>query len=352
MSCFEENEISIKANGGTEIAKRRLAELLPQDLMDNFQVVSSRIRELKEDKIRIFWANDLPQDPESAQIKDAAFRNKFHKLVFISDWQYEQYRTVLNVPYSDHSVVIETGIDPILFPDSGEIGSRFDSSYEIAKQDAPIRLVYTSTPQRGLNLLVPVFLKLHETFGSDIHLDVFSSFKLYGWDAQDEQFHSLFETIKNHPAMTYHEIVSNKDLKEFLLKCHIFAYPSTWPETSCRALIEAMSAGLLCVHPNFAAMPLTSGGLNLMYQGDVDIQKHANIFASALNQSVLMIKNRDAIFKSRIEFNKHYADSRFSIEKISSQWKLLLEGLVAQYPVDKRSVPEKVFSYRTIQRSA
>ena len=38
---FEENEISKNANGGTEIAKRKLASIIDPNLLDNFQIISS-----------------------------------------------------------------------------------------------------------------------------------------------------------------------------------------------------------------------------------------------------------------------------------------------------------------------
>jgi UDP-glucose:(glucosyl)LPS alpha-1,2-glucosyltransferase len=336
MSGFEENEISENANGGTEIAKRRLAQLIPSDVLDHFQIVSSRIRNLYDDKIRIFYAHDLPQDPESSQLKDEVFRKKFHKIVFISDWQYEQYRMVLGIPYSEHSVVIESGIDPV---DVDLLGKPKDV----------VNCVYTSTPQRGLDILVPVFDKVSENF--DTHLHVFSSYKLYGWADRDQEFEPLFDVIRNHPKMTYHEVVPNEELKEFLKNAHIFAYPCTWPETSCRAMIEAMSAGLVCVHPNYAALPLTSGGMNFMYNGDQDKNKHASLFAHALVQGIQLVKTNDTAYQNRIMFNKHFADTRFHIDKIKFQWEGLLKELLHKFPTgEMRKVPEKIFSYQTIQR--
>lgn len=54
MSMFEENEVSKNAFGGTELAKRKLAAILDPSLLDDFQVICSRPRELDESKIRIF----------------------------------------------------------------------------------------------------------------------------------------------------------------------------------------------------------------------------------------------------------------------------------------------------------
>jgi hypothetical protein len=144
MSGFEENEISANANGGTEIAKRKLAGLIKPELLEQTQIVCSRVRDLEEDKIRIFWCHDLPHDPESQLFKDESYRDKFHHFVFISNWQYEQYRTVLGFPYSQKCTVLESGFDPIKV------------DWEKKKSDT-IRFCYTSTPQRGLNLLIPTF---------------------------------------------------------------------------------------------------------------------------------------------------------------------------------------------------
>lgn len=334
MSAFEENEISLKANGGTEIAKRKLAEIIDPELLSHFQIISSRVRELDPTKIRIFWAHDLAEDPESQKFRDQQFQNSFHKFVFISDWQYQRYQLVHGMPYNTKSVVLESGIEPA--PDD----------VIKMKDKEKIRLVYTSTPQRGLDILVPVFEYLADKH-DDIHLDVFSSFKIYGWEDADKQFEPLYDQIRNHPKMTYHGFVPNKDLKDHLNKCHILAYPSTWIETSCRAMLEAMSAGLVCVHPNLGALPETSGGLNIMYHGDADDKtNHANIFVNHLNGAINFVRSVNHIHMQN--FNKTFVDSRYNISRIKNLWEMMLKDLVAKYPDEaSRAIPKQQYVYRT-----
>lgn len=334
MIGFEENEISKNAFGGTELAKRKLAEIIDPELLANFQIVCSRQREFEWDKIRIFWAHDLAEDPESKKFQDKEFQDSFHKYVFISDWQYQRYQMVHGIPYDNKSIILESGIEPapetcLQKPDDGKI-----------------RLVYTSTPQRGLEILVPVFNELAKMH-PDIHLDVFSSFKIYGWDKADEQFEPLYDIIRNHPQMTYHGFVPNAELKEHLNKADIFAYPSIWLETSCRAMLEAMSAGLICVHPNFGALAETSGSLNVMYHGDWNNRDvHANLFANHLNATIDFVRNKNHI--PMINFNKAYVDSRYNITRVKNQWELMLRQLLAQYPdVESRGKPKQQFVYRT-----
>jgi glycosyltransferase involved in cell wall biosynthesis len=334
MSGFEENEISEKAFGGTELAKRKLANLIDPELLNQFQIICSRPRELEMDKIRIFWSHDLPEDPECKKFQEDSFKENFHKFVYISNWQYSRFQLIHGFPYDSKSIVLEHGIDPA------------STNVFESKPKDKIRLVYTSTPQRGLEILVPVFKKLAET-NPDIHLDVFSSFKIYGWEDSDTIFQPLYDEISNHPQMTYHGFVPNDELQKHLTTAHIFAYPSIWMETACRAMIEAMSAGLLCVHPNFGALSETSGGLNIMYQGDyLNKVNHANIFAQHLSAAIDIVRKNE--HEQMVSFNKTYVDSRFNIERVKAQWTNMLNNLLKQYPtIESRGKPKKQFVYRT-----
>jgi glycosyltransferase involved in cell wall biosynthesis len=334
MSGFEENEISKNAFGGTEIAKRKLASIIDPKLLENFQIICSRPREFEMDKIRLFWCHDLPEDPESKKFADASWRENLHKTVFISDWQYQRYQLIHGVPYNQKSIVLESGIEPAP-----------EEAFDI-KDKEKIRITYTSTPQRGLDILVPVFEKIAET-NPNIHLDVFSSFKIYGWDDADKQFEPLYDRIRRHPQMTYHGFVPNEDLKAYLNTAHIFAYPSIWIETSCRAMLEAMSAGLVCVHPNYGALAETSGGLNIMYHGDnQDKAVHANVFAAHLASAIKFVEDNN--HEPMIHFNKVFVDSRYDINRIKNLWEMMLNDLLARYPtVESRGIPKEQFIYRT-----
>lgn len=335
MIGFEENEISIKANGGTELAKRRLAELIDPELLKNFQIICSRQREYDIEKIRVFWCHDLPEDPESQKFRDDEFQRNIHKYIFISNWQFQRYQLMHGVRYDGKSDVIESGIEPA------------PSSALIKPDDGKIHIVYTSTPQRGLQILVPVFKHLAQQY-PNIHLHVYSSFKIYGWDEMDKQFEPLYDEIRNHPQMTYHGFVPNEQLKEDLNKYHVFAYPSIWLETSCRSMLESMSAGLVCVHPSFGALPETSGGLNIMYRGDeVDVNHHATILNQHLEAGIRLVMDNKQ--KDMINFNKIYIDGRYNIKRIVGQWEVMLKDLLWRYPTVESRYPEKKqFVYRTL----
>lgn len=329
---LEYNELSKDSNGGTEITSRGLFSKLEKSELDGLQIISSRVRNLEENNIRILWLHDLANDPESQLLRDENNRNKFHKLVFSSNWQYQHFRDYLGVPYSFHSTVIETGVEPIEF---------------IEKPKDKIRLIYTSTPHRGLSILVPVFIELAKN-NPDIELNVFSSFKLYGpsWAGRDEPFEALFQQCRDHPQINYHGASPREDVIEAYKQAHIFAYPSIWPETSCRSLIEGMSAGCLCVHPNFAALTDTSGGLTVQYDGDhTNHNLHAGIFADALQHTINQVRTTDVTPMTR--FIKSYADTRFSWDNVILKWKSLIAHLKAT--VNDTSFPQDILTIKSGQ---
>jgi UDP-glucose:(glucosyl)LPS alpha-1,2-glucosyltransferase len=303
-------EIAKNANGGTEQMLRRIYDRVPRELLEQTQIIPTRIaNELDPNKIRIAYIHDLPQDPSVSYLANGGW-NKFHKIVFVSNWQMQAFINVYNIPWSK-CVVIQNGIVPI-------------ESHE-KPSDGKIRLIYTSTPHRGLGILANVFAKLCERY-DNLELDVFSSFKLYGWEDRDEHFKELFKFLEQHPNIKYHGSTSNEEVREALKRANIFAYPSIWTETSCLCLIEAMSAGLMCVHPNNGALYETASNLTNMYQYDETVERHAQVFYEILS-STIETYNHDEI-KSRIEVQKSYTNTFYNIDVKALQWKYLIESLL------------------------
>jgi glycosyltransferase involved in cell wall biosynthesis len=324
---FERNETNQHSMGGTEILTETLAAKLDNELLKDFQIISSRVKsELDPEKIRIFWAHDLPGDPESKFMANKNEMNKFHKYVFVSNWQMQAYINAYNLPWSK-CTVIHNAIEP--FP-----------AKEKPSPDDGIRIIYHSTPHRGLNILVSVIDHLSKKH-KNIHLDVFSSFQLYGWAQRDKEYENIFKVIEEHPNMTNHGTQPNSVIREYLEKSHIFAYPSIWPETSCLCLLEAMSAGNICIHSNFAALYETAGHWTHMYQMNEDQNAHASTIHGILDQT---IENID-IMMPRTQSAKAYVDLFHSWPVKTNEWTALLKSL--QIQIVDRSMPEEVFSYST-----
>ncbi len=319
------NEISDKSSGGTELLCRRLEAGLPKELLDQVQIVPSRLYgELDETKVRILYLHDLPNDPESQKILSNGGWRKFHRIVCVSQWQMQAYINTYQIPWSKF-LVIPNSIEPIAST------SEFMSSGET-------RFIYHTTPHRGLDILVPVFERLCETH-TNIFLDVYSSFKAYGWDDRDKPYEELFAKIEAHPNMRYHGFQPNDVVREALAKADVFAYPNTWPETSCLALMEAMSAGLVCIHPNFGALAETAGNWTMMYQFHEDKREHAGILHAVIEG---FLNSDREIHRIQCINQKAYADIFYNTNSRLAQWENILGSLTAE----PRGFPKEMFQYR------
>lgn len=304
------DELSENAMGGTEMMKHGLYERLPDDIKDEVQIICSRVRNVDTKRPSILWLHDMFNDPEAVHLKEQDSRDRFAKLVFVSNWQFNTYNMAMGVPYSE-SVVLRNAIDPI-------------EKHEKPK-DGPIRLIYHTTPHRGLELLVPAFEAV-AAYHEDIHLDVYSSFEAYGWPQRDEPYQELFDRIRNHDKMTYHGYQPNDVVRKALKEAHIFAYPSIWQETSCIAAIEAMSAGCAIVCPNYGALPETTSNFAFMYQFHEDVNTHANVFAKSLDNVINIFKQDRENMSARMQFQKMYADNFYSWDQRVREWETLIRG--------------------------
>ena len=316
-----------KPMGGTELLLARLQSSVD---LEGVQIIPSRLEELQDDKIRIYWCHDNADDPMYNHLRNEGWR-KFHKIVFVSYLQQQEFINRFGILPSC-CTVMHNAIVPIAV-------NIDEKNYD------RIELVYLSTPHRGLGLLVHVFQKLTEKYGDGIHLHVYSSLKLYGRDEQDKQFEPLYDIIRNDPNMTYYGSVSNDEIRESLKTKHIFAYPSIYRETGCLCLMEAMSAGLLCVHPSLGALPETGAHWTLMYDFHENHQVHAARHHAALDQSIQMLKQQPPIIE--LKSQKSFSDLYYAWDLRALQWEGLLNELRQIYKDVDKSVPKvtPIFRY-------
>jgi glycosyltransferase involved in cell wall biosynthesis len=298
----------IGSKGGTEQMYEGLMTRLPDHLKERFNIICSRVREVDPKKRNILWLHDTFDDPESEHLKKKESLDRFEKLVFVSNYQQCTYNLGLGVPY-DKGIMIQNAIVPI-------------EQHE--KPKGTVNIIYHTTPHRGLELLVPVAEFLADK-GFDFHLDVYSSFNIYGWPARDEPYEPLFERCRNNPKITYHGFQPNSVIREALKKAHVYAYPSIWPETSAISVIEAMSAGCNVVCPTLAALPETCANFAIMYPWTEENAKHANRFAGLLS---MVIKGYwEEHNQNRLGFQKTYFDNFYNWDYRAAQWTDFLESL-------------------------
>jgi hypothetical protein len=88
------NETNARAMGGTELIATEMHKRIPQQVLEGYQIIHSRPRQLYDDLKKILILHDLAGDPEVQHLKEGGW-NKYDKLVFVSNWQMQQYKPVL-----------------------------------------------------------------------------------------------------------------------------------------------------------------------------------------------------------------------------------------------------------------
>jgi len=302
--------------GGTELMANRIERDCNQSLLSQFQIIHSRVRDLDDSKKKILVCHDLATDPEVQHLKDGGW-SKFDQIVFVSHWQREQYFMYLGVPY-DVSVVMPNAIEPI-------------EQHEKPDTKDKINLVYFATPHRGLDLLYVAFNQLAKEH-KNIHLNVYSSFDLYGWGERDSEYKSLFEALEAHPKINYSKSVSNEQIREEIKRSHILAYPSTWAETSCLVLIESMMGGLIPVHSSCGALPETSLGLTEMYDFTENPNEHAIRLYSMLTNVINAYRHPEGIklINQAKERMVSLATRKYSWELRANDWNRMIRAILTE----------------------
>jgi glycosyltransferase involved in cell wall biosynthesis len=118
--------------------------------------------------------------------------------------------------------------------------------------------VYSSTPFRGLDILVELWPRIFEgcvgIHGVKPELRVFGDMSLYR-QGNDERISNLLNTVNNLPKAKHWGAVSQKQLYEQLKQCKVMLYPNHFLETGCMAVLEALANGCWVVTTHLGALP-------------------------------------------------------------------------------------------------
>lgn len=300
--------------GGSEILLNKLYQYTDIKEYKDINIILSNpyFSNLKYTKKNILWQH-LSYSDESNLVgyKDQSFLNMISAFVYVSHWQYEKYRWIYRPPL-ENSYIIKNAIDPIQFKKK--------------EKNEKIKLIYTSTFYRGLDILLSAFKLLNR---DDIELDIYFSSKLYGnaYNKEYEKLHSdLFEEVKNTKNVNYMDFVPNNILRESFQKAHIFAYPSTFEETSCLSMIEAGAAGCRMITTNLGALFETGAEytrfVTIQSSKDLLIQKYAD----ALNEEINNYWSTQT--QSQLEKQSEYYNNFYSWEKRAKEWNTLFDKIL------------------------
>lgn len=302
----------MKPMGGTQLAYARLMEILPDWTKAKAQIIS-REEDVDHSRLQVFWTQDMPNSPRF--LADEKSRSGFDGIVFVSYWQQTVFALNARVPFSA-GTVIKNAIDPIPYT---------------PKSTDTIKLIYQSVPDRGLEILVPVFDELSKKY-DNIELDVYSNFELYAQSHRNEKYEELFDICRNHDKIDYRGTRPNPEVRDAVAKAHIFAYPSIWLETSCMSAMEAMTGRCIMVAPLHGALSETMANYALSYSWTEDVEEHKKRFKANLVEAIESV-NSDSM-GAHLDEQKRYADKFYSWENRAGEWISYIDSLTKTRKID------------------
>ena len=178
------------------------------------------------------------------------------RYLFVSRWQRDRYVERFRVPTEATAVIgnpyCERALTAIEQADKG-----FDHP----------RLIYTSTPFRGLAVLADAF-PLFREIRPDAELSVLSGMELYGQD--NAPYEELFAQIERTPGASLFKPAGKIDLYRRLSSANLFAFPSSFAETFCIAALEARILGNPLLLTTRGALPEIFEGATFFELADED----------------------------------------------------------------------------------
>ena len=271
----------------------------------------------------ILWTQHAHDQSAMRFLEHGRIQKAYDALVCVSDWH-------------AHAVRLRYGLKgtPIYVQRNG-IGPRFealaDHADEFFATKSGVRtLVYSSTPFRGLDILLDAFPHIRHAH-ADVELAVYSSLQVYN-SAGADPYQSLYDRARAMQGVRYFGSVGQAQLAHALANAHILSYPNTFPETSCITVMEAMAAGLDVITSHLAALPETGLGLAKLVPfppGPPDREKFISNFAAAIIKSLDEQKSDMLSWTgARINSARHVAAAA-NWDRRAQEWEMLAGKLVS-----------------------
>lgn len=260
-------------------------------------------------KARWFWTGDGADQYINFGLGDRRVTGRIDRLLAVSNWHAHHLCAESGFPI-ERAFVVRNGVHLPWFAGSEPRQRR--------------RLIYTSTPYRGLELVPSIYTELKNRC-TDIELHVFSGLKVYDTDTpftgpRQEEFDRLLPQLHALPDCTVHGNILQKDLSRELMRSGLYFYPNTWRETSCICCIEAKAAGCPIVTSAFGALPETVGGSGYVINEAPGSPAYQAAFVAACEK----ILNDHNVFEQLSNHGRTEACAAYSWEHVGDRFLELL----------------------------
>jgi hypothetical protein len=294
-----------------------------------------QLQSLIGDKTRlILWTQHAHDQPAVQELQNPAEQDVYDGFAFVSDWQRDRFQEHFGINLA-RSGVLRNAIAPSfcgLFPTESPI---------LPHKSQPPVLAYTSTPFRGLDLLLEVFPKIRSAIPGT-RLKVFSSMKVYQVSETEDEFDygSLYRQCQETEGVEYIGSLPQPELASELQSVMLLAYPNTFAETSCIAVMEAMASGCWIVTSNLGALPETTAGFARLISIEGDWEVYKDRFVEETVQVLTKCIATDTTdSETHLRQQVEYVNSSYTWSVRAEQWVQWLSSLCAETAVLGSQVP-------------
>lgn len=248
---------------------------------------------------------------------------RIDRFLCLSKWHRDYFLNWHSNVHPDQVLVTRNGIDL----------SRFDG----AEIRDPKRIIYSSSPDRGLQTAIYAMPRIRERVpGAELH--VFYGFenwiKSCGGDPGQldliRHLKALLSSFERH-GVVFHDRVDQATLAREFMKSSVWGYPTWFSETSCITAMEAQAAGCRIVTSPIAALNETVGDRGAMVHGDWLSEDYMRGYVDKVVSAMSLGTDDDR------ESLKRYARDNFGLDSLADEWTSLLNQIVEE--VEKDVIP-------------
>ncbi|HEY2891528.1 MAG TPA: glycosyltransferase family 4 protein [Dongiaceae bacterium] len=276
-------------------------------------------RVLRHDIRLVLWTQHADNQPAIATLSDAAERDSWSAFAFISSWQAETYRRRFGVP-AERSVILRNAMAPA-----------FAALPERPARDpaAPPLFAYTSTPFRGLDVLLDAWPAIRQGL-PQARLRVFSSMAVYQKGGDADEYAALYERCRSLAGIDYVGSLAQPALAAALQASDALTYPSTFAETSCISAIEAIAAGCLVLTTDLGALKETTAGFARLLRLPPSRGDLAGLYAAMVVAEWQQAAASPAVQRARIAAQRDFMQRNATWSVRAPEWVAFLNRVVAE----------------------
>ena len=300
------------------------------DAVISISTGSTKLRQIGVTRPLILWTGHDVDRPAVESLREGAERFLWDEFVLVSDWQAARYSATFEIK-PERISVMRNAIAPAFEQ------SLRNRPYFFVSGRRPV-LIYSSTPFRGLDVLLSAFPRIRARVPR-CEATICSSMAVYQAPLELDSYRSLYDLCRATEGIRYMGSIGQDALAQTVSEADIFAYPSTFAETSCIALMEAMASGCMVMASMLGALPETAAGFGSFCKRPADPRRFAELYADCMVQTIRGAYKNPERWAARIDEQRAFALKNYIWGRRAAEWEEML-NVVSQQPV-RSKIPRR-----------